>query len=550
MPQRIDARALAALLFLFPVAAGAQWTPGGVALTTAPSPPGTWAVCPDASGGIVAAWSEVRSGSSDIIAARITGSGVAVWEADGVVVCSAAFDQVNPAICPDGAGGTIITWRDQRSGALDIYAQRIDANGFPVWTANGIGVCTVTNNQYGPVPVPDGAGGAIIVWYDYRALSYDVYAQRVDANGNTLWATGGVPIYAGQYNQYSPVAVSDGAGGAVVAWSDLRNGNADIYARRVDGSGNLLWSPSGVAFCATTGDQLDPVLVSDGTGGAIAAWRDARNGNWDVFAQRVEGAGTVAWTANGVAVCTAPLDQMRPSIACDGAGGVFLAWDDARGSSMDIYAQRLNSGGAAQWTAGGIALCTAALEQSRPSIACDGTSSAIVAWQDLRTGVADIYAQRVDTAGGTLWAANGNVVCNVTGDQTAPRAVADGAAGAVIAWSDTRAGNADLYASRIGSGGGSPTGVRTPAATAFFVSAGYPNPSSRAVNFTFEKRAGRVVLEVFDVTGRRVSYRETGLEQFAFDGRDDAGRPLPGGVYLCRFRSGNETAVRKILIAR
>jgi hypothetical protein len=35
-----------------------------------------------------------------------------------------------------------------------------------------------------------------------------------------------------------------------------------------------------------------------------------------------------------------------------------------------------------------------------------------------------------------------------------------------------------------------------------------------------------------------------------FDGRDDRGRPLPAGVYLCRFASGGAMVTRKIVRAR
>jgi len=34
--------------------------------------------------------------------------------------------------------------------------------------------------------VSDGHGGGIIVWTDYRNGDYDIYAQRIDANGDTI----------------------------------------------------------------------------------------------------------------------------------------------------------------------------------------------------------------------------------------------------------------------------------------------------------------------------------------------------------------------------
>jgi hypothetical protein len=62
----------------------------------------------------------------------------------------------------------------------------------------------------------------------------------------------------------------------------------------------------------------------------------------------------------------------------------------------DIYAQRVNAAGVPQWSANGVALCTAVDVQSYPSIIADGAGGAIVGWRDLRIASfgEDVYAQR------------------------------------------------------------------------------------------------------------------------------------------------------------
>ncbi|OGQ57841.1 MAG: hypothetical protein A3G39_03740 [Deltaproteobacteria bacterium RIFCSPLOWO2_12_FULL_43_16] len=103
-------------------------------------------------------------------------------------ISTAANSQERPAIVSDGSGGAIVTWYDYRSGTYsDIYAQRIDANGNVLWTTNGMAISTAANNQYYPQIVSDGSGGAIITWEDYRSGNWDIYGQRIDANGNVLW---------------------------------------------------------------------------------------------------------------------------------------------------------------------------------------------------------------------------------------------------------------------------------------------------------------------------------------------------------------------------
>ena len=88
-------------------------------------------------------------------------------------------------------------------------------------------------------------------------------------------------------------------------------------------------------------------MVSDGQGGGIVVWYDFRSGtNSDIYAQRVNGAGLVQWTVDGVAICTAVGDQLVPQIIADGSGGAIMVWEDRRSDvSPDIFAQGISAGG-------------------------------------------------------------------------------------------------------------------------------------------------------------------------------------------------------------
>ena len=131
------------------------------------------------------------------------------------------------------------------------------------------------------------------------------------------------------------------------------------------------WVTDGVAICTATGHQHYLYAVSDGAGGAIVAWSDYRGGTSDIYVQRVTASGVPLWTANGVAICTAANNQVSCSIVSDGAGGAIIAWMDGR-TADDLYAQRVNSSGVPQWTANGVAICTATGVQSTPLMVPDG----------------------------------------------------------------------------------------------------------------------------------------------------------------------------------
>ncbi|MCB0832911.1 MAG: hypothetical protein KDC45_05575, partial [Bacteroidetes bacterium] len=268
-------------------------------------------------------------------------------------VSTPAGDQRYPQTVSDGAGGTIIVWEDSRSGTADIYAQRLNASGVAQWTANGVVICNAANIQGGPRIISDGAGGAIITWYDLRngGGNYDIYAQRVNSSGTVQWTANGVVITSAANSQTSPRIAGDGSGGAIIAWTDLRNGtDNDIFAQRINSSGVTQWTANGDTVCVAPFSQAIGGIVSDGASGAIIAWEDMRNGvDNRMYGQRINGAGVSQWTSNGIALGTGTGNQDTPGIEADGSGGAFIAWRDLRNADYDLYAQRVNSAGSLLW---------------------------------------------------------------------------------------------------------------------------------------------------------------------------------------------------------
>ncbi len=377
------------------------------------------------------------------------------WQ--GNPVTTAVNDQIDPMMTTDGSGGTIITWQDKHNGKYEIYAQRMNSDGNAVWSTNGIPICT-TDTNYNPIIVSDGSGGAIIAWQSYRgSATADIYAQRVNSSGAVQWTTNGVPVCVIVFEQDTVSMISDGLGGAILTWQDYRsnNGFADIYAQRVNSSGAMVWTANGVNICNQAAAQRGPRLVSDGSGGAFITWFDNRAGNYDIYTQRIGSAGAVQWTTNGVATCTMAADQLKPDISTDGAGGAIVVWSDYRSSTdFNIYAQRMGPSGAIVWAVDGVVMNNnVAYDQTDPMIVSDGMSGAIISWTDYRTGTtADIYAQRVNSTGAVQWTATGVIICTSSNNQIKSQLVSDGNNGAYITWEDHRnAGNSDIYAQRIAS---------------------------------------------------------------------------------------------------
>jgi len=439
----------------------AQWLSDGAPVCAWTSYQQNPRLVSDGKQGAIAVWEDWRFGTLDIFCQRIDGGGVLRWAAGGAALCTADGYQDLPEIASDGASGAIVVWRDYRSLAdFDIYAQRIDANGAVRWTTNGAAVCTATAGQESPQIIADGQGGAIIVWFDGRNGYRDIYAQRLDQNGNALWSTDGVPICGASNHQTNPVLCPDGMGGAIIAWKDSRTTNHHIYAQRVNANGSARWTTDGVPVSAYPSEKQSLQIISDGVMGCIVSWADSRGSMLDIYAQRIDSDGSAVWTTDGVAICSAAYIQQNARLCTDGAGGAIITWEDDRvlEQRSDVYAQRVAWDGAVLWTADGVALCAVNdLDQLRPRPIADGSGGAIIAWDDYRSNADhDVYAQRLDAGGNLLWASAGALLCDSPAAQYSPAIAADLVGGAIVAWIDLRNGADDIYAQRIKENGNLP----------------------------------------------------------------------------------------------
>lgn len=559
--------AVLSLLVALVAPASAAWLANGNPLCTSSGEQNNAAILADGAGGAFVVWQDWSSGTANLYLQRMTSTGaVAVgWPANGLALCTAASDQKAPALALDGAGGLFIAWEDYRAGGADanIYLQRITAAGAVSsgWPANGLAICTAAAAQGYPT-LCSSAGYVIVAWQDDRnGIDSDVYAQCVSGTAVPQWTPGGVAVCAEVGHQMFPVTLGDGSGGAFVAWQDQRDGGADIYAQRITSAGARSWTATGRPVCVETDDQLSPRMTADGFGGVIISWDDYRDFNADVYAQRVDAAGTLEWLATGVALVTDPAEQYGAPPVGDGSGGAFVAWSDYRGGSGDLYLQRVSSTGsiAGGWPVSGMPVCTAVGDQFDVVAAPDGLGGVILAWCDARSGstALDLYAQRISAAGAVAagWDGNGVLVCNAVNNQSRPAIGSSGGGEVLVAWQDERLGPSDIYLRRITSSGA----VDVPAADdpMLGLAPPAPNPSRGGTLLRYRlATAGEVRLEVVDVTGRVVRVLVDGLPRAAgfhaehWDGRDPSGGSASAGLYFVRLRRPDGEEVRKLTILR
>ena len=285
------------------------WAAGGILVT---NPWTGYQASPraisDDAGGVIVVWVDGRAGfcdpsfqaSCDIYGQRLDPTGTLLWGPAGKPICTAGNNQGlgGMAVLSDGSGGVLVAFQDNRinntsqggSGGYTVYVQRMDANGNPVWQVDGVRIGQDPQaGDAGSIArlkmISDGQNGAIAAWYftSYQGTAHlSIQAQRISTSGQPLWTSGGVAVPGLTSNDPNGTGTetldltADNQGGAVLvaSWTLANEIHAKVFAQRLDKSGTALWTQSGVLISSSTNDNLNPSILSDGSGGLFASWQD------------------------------------------------------------------------------------------------------------------------------------------------------------------------------------------------------------------------------------------------------------------------------------
>ncbi|XXX76647.1 hypothetical protein WMF30_54265 [Sorangium sp. So ce134] len=252
-------------------------------------------------------------------------------------------------------------------GKLNVLSQKASSLG-------GVAVATAP-----PSADPKAKGGAaqresVIAWVARERGETQVYVTKVDAAGAKLaqkkLTTAPRKKPGGAASEASDVAIAyDGAGGFVVAWVDTRDGNAEVYAARVDRALNRTAPDRRI-----TNAPLDAAEVQVAVRGQEAwlVWSDARpagdaaagggagaaggEATGDVFFARLD-AKTLQRIGDETRLHASP-EHSRSPVLAPYEGGVLVGWVDepaGEGAAAGGGGAAAGGGGAAAGGPGGIA---------------------------------------------------------------------------------------------------------------------------------------------------------------------------------------------------
>lgn len=324
--------------------------------------------------------------------------GLAQWPVDPTVnlpIADRASEQVIPKVAATSDGGCYVGWFDLASGNYDVYLQRLDSQGNELWAHNGI---LVSGNPQNSFLVDwdlcvDSDDHCVLVFSDDRngGGDFDVYAYRIAPDGTFVWGANGVTISEDPGFEAAPRIVELTTGDFVVVWS--RDSNGKIMGQSIAPDGTLLFAAGGIELGGLPGETPAFVeIVPSDSGSFIATWvRDISTffSERHIRAQKFSAAGDRLWGPNSVSIYDAssvPIAHV-PRIVSDHNGGAVIAWHSAPTTIFNAHVQRLNSDGVELFAHNGVTVSTSTSRNHLdPSLLFDSADEVIYTFVNERNG--------------------------------------------------------------------------------------------------------------------------------------------------------------------
>ncbi len=393
-----------------------------------------------------------------------------------------------------------------------------------------------------------------------------VYVLKTDNVGNQMWAHDYDPDVMPISEAYDVRQTADG--GYVVAGILGRQAPGTLF--KIDSAGSVQWERTygyrTYAVCLTSdagyiacGDHTYSLVKTDSLGNwewhltlpaslygvqpavdggycAAGSFRASNEDSWDFYAVKTNSIGDIQWvrTYGGNA------DDLANSICAAQDGGFLLAgYTYSYSDNSDIYLVRIDGDGDTLWTRFyGITEYDVAISVS-PTF--DGGFIVAGFTDSLCHSVP--YVIRLNSSGDILWT-------KIWGSE------GGGGFFSVQQTSDSgyiAAGqyNGLIYLAKLDSDS-LPVAPRDiaalPSQYSFVV---YPNPFNSSTTLSFIlPRAGRTVLTVYDIMGRKVRLLQNDLIQVGTHRIVFNASTLPSGVYFAYLRSDRFSATQKLLLLK
>jgi hypothetical protein len=315
----------------------------------------------------------------------------ASWPASAdsnLLICNRAGEQTVPKVAAAADGGCYVCWQDQASGNYDLYLQRLDAQGVPQWVSGGLLISNhpqetwITDYDM----TVDSADHAVIAINDIRnGGDWDIYAYRISPMGLSVWGANGLTISDNEDFEPDPRVIATRSGNIVFAWMEETATSTVVNVRKVTPAGADAWTPAQRTIAGPNGLSIPRIAAADNDAVIVQYLWHTGTEYWlprYIRAQKYDSLGGAMWSDTGVVISNAGgiAVQMKPNIRPDGTGGAYSYWYDTRANHHHVFVQHLLSNGTTAWTANGVQVATTAsqMEMDPSLIRLPGTGTVAV----------------------------------------------------------------------------------------------------------------------------------------------------------------------------
>jgi hypothetical protein len=216
-----------------------------------------------------------------------------------------------PSIAVTRNGVIWSAWQAYQDRGDNVYARRAtDTQPMKVTEQKG--------DVYRTSIAEDPAGNIHVVWSERSDVDWNL-KERV-YSGNTWSATRTITTSATSPNMFHKLVQPAGSGPLRLIWVGYEGGQSYLYLSSYSGSA---WSsPQRMSEASVWA----PDATTDKDGNLYLAWDSYRDGNYDIFFRRVPASGAPDAIEQ---VTKSTLFEAHPSLAIDGQGRTWLAWDQS-----------------------------------------------------------------------------------------------------------------------------------------------------------------------------------------------------------------------------
>jgi hypothetical protein len=327
----------------------------------------------DREGGFFSAFAAdyLSSTNRNIYLQRLDAAGNKLWGDKGIKVSDRPEDEGIPFLVlgktTSGQKRLMVFWyiggkvSSSHQNSYSLFAQSFSMNGQPQWAENGI---LVSNDFYGGNAnrsydiLPTLNENKMVIAFPKFYNPGNIRLQTLNVNDGSLgFANNGIVLDNTKFSDEVRLSYTDdNSGKMMIAWGNYWSYYPTGLRAQIFNpiNNNLLFNNY---FVITPSINNSHYQQHINLAGNTIAWRDNRDGNREIYVQKVNMDGTPAWTTSGVRVTNMANEQSHPKMTQTSDGTTYLTWENTKETSVDslyCYVTKINPDGTFPWGKNGI----------------------------------------------------------------------------------------------------------------------------------------------------------------------------------------------------